>query len=256
MDWSAPVIVLATRPFGEGDALATVFGAERGVWRGLARGGGGRRGSALWQQGNLLAVRWVARLSEQLGALSGEMVHPAAALAMDDSLALAILNAAAAVAEGALPEREPEPQVFAGLLDLITHLSEGAALLSDLVRWEKALLAAVGYGLDLSRCAVSGSTKDLAFVSPRSGRAVSRAEAAPWQGRLLPLPSFLLGEATAGPEDWRDGLRLTGHFLSHAVFGLHHRPLPQARLLLYDRVAAMAARMESPSSCPTQSPNA
>jgi DNA repair protein RecO (recombination protein O) len=250
MEWSAPAIVLATRPFGEGDVLATVFGAEQGVWRGLARGGGGRRGAALWQRGNLLAVRWIARLPEQLGTLTGEMVHPSAAFAMNDGLALAILNAAAAVAEGALPEREPEPQVFAGLLDLITRLPEGASLLSDFVRWEKALLAAVGYGLDLSRCALCGSEEDLAFVSPRSGRAVSRVAAAPWQGRLLPLPSFLLGAAASGPDEWRDGLRLTGHFLAHAVFGPHHKPLPQARLLLYDRVAAMAASTESP--CPTR----
>ncbi len=249
MEWSAPVIVLETRRFGEGDVVATVFGAEQGVWRGLARGGGGRRGAALWQRGNLLEVRWVARLADQLGGLTGEMVHPAGALAMEDALQLTILNAAAAVAEGALAEREPEPQIFAGLLDLIGRLPEGAARLAEVVRWESLLLAALGYGLDLSRCAVSGTSEDLAFVSPRSGKAVSRAAAAPWQGRLLKLPTFLLGAAPSGPAEWRDGLALTGHFLARAVFGLRHKPLPQARLLLYDRVAAMAAEAES--QCPS-----
>jgi DNA repair protein RecO (recombination protein O) len=249
MEWSAPVIVLETRPFGEGDVVATVFGAEQGVWRGLVRGGAGRRGAALWQRGNLLEVRWVARLADQLGGLTGEMVHPAGALAMEDALQLAMLNAAAAVAEGALPEREPEPQVFAGLLDLIGRLPEGAPRLAELVRWESVLLAALGYGLDLSRCAVSGAGEDLAFVSPRSGKAVSRAAAAPWEERLLRLPGFLVGTDNSGPAQWRDGLALTGHFLARAVFGLRHKPLPPARLLLYDRVAAMAADAES--QCPS-----
>ena len=254
MEWSAPVIVLQTRPFGEADVVATVFGAEQGVWRGLARGGGGRRGAALWQRGNLLSVRWAARLADQLGGLTGEMIHPAGALAMEDGLQLAILNAATAVAEGALPEREPEPKVFAGLLDLIGHLSEGAAQFAALARWETAVLAALGYGLDLSRCAVSGTGEDLAFVSPRSGKAVSRAASAPWQSRLLPLPAFLLGGAASGPgtsspAEWRDGLALTGHFLARDVFGTHHKPLPPARLLLYDRVASLAADAES--QCPT-----
>lgn len=250
MEWSAPVIVLAVRPFGEGDVLATVFGAEQGLWRGLARGGTGRRGAALWQQGNVLSARWAARLSDQLGGLSGEMLHPAAALAMEDGLRLAILNAATAVAEGALPEREPEMQIFAGLLAVIRRLPEGEGVLGDLVRWESGLLAALGYGLDLSRCAVRGTNADLAFVSPRSGRAVSRVEAAPWRDRLLPLPRFLIEAAASGPAEWRDGLRLTGHFLARSVFALRHKPLPQARLLLYDRVAAMAAEAES--RCPTQ----
>jgi DNA repair protein RecO (recombination protein O) len=250
MEWSAPVIVLETRPFGEADAVATVFAAEQGACRGLARGGGGRRGAAIWQRGNLLSVRWVARLAEQLGSFSAEMIHPAAALAMADALQLAMLNAALAVADGALPEREPQPAVFAGLLHLIGHLAEGAPLLPELVRWESGLLTALGYGLDLSRCAASGTAEDLAFVSPRTGRAISRTAAEPWQGRLLKLPAFLLGAAGSGPADWRDGLRITGHFLGRDVFGLRHRPLPQARALLYDRVAAMAAATES--ACPMQ----
>ncbi|MDA8051429.1 MAG: DNA repair protein RecO [Rhodospirillales bacterium] len=249
MEWSAPVIVLETRPFGEGDALATVFSAAEGTYRGLARGGSGRRGAALWQRGNVLSVRWVARLAEQLGSFSAEMIHPTAALAMADGLQLAMLDAALAVAEGALPEREPHPQVFAGLFDVIRHLAEGPAVLADLVRWEIGLLAALGYGLDLSRCAATGSNEHLAFVSPRTGRAVSETAAGPWRERLLKLPTFLLGPADSDPAAWRDGLLLSGHFLARNVFGLRHRPLPQARLLLYDRVAAMSVATEQP--CPT-----
>jgi DNA repair protein RecO (recombination protein O) len=244
MEWDAAAIVLDARPYGEGDAIATVMTAEHGTHRGLARGGASRGRTAIWQPGNLVQVRWVARLVEQLGSFSAELVHPAAALAMDDALNLAMLSAVCAVAEGALPEREPHPRVFDGLVHLIAHLSEGAALLPDLIRWEVSLLADLGYGLDLSSCAVSGETAGLAYVSPKTGRAVTVAAAGVWTSRLLRLPSFLVGGNEVGPEAWQDGLRLTGHFLARDAFGHHHRPLPAARQMLYDRVAALGAESE------------
>src|SRR5581483_4627873 len=119
MDWDAPAIVLDARPYGEGDAIATVMTEELGSHRGLARGGASRAQAAVWQPGNLVQVRWVARLADQLGSFSGEMIHAGAAAVMDDALALAMLSALCAVAEGALPEREPHPRVFHGLLHLI-----------------------------------------------------------------------------------------------------------------------------------------
>ncbi len=244
MDWDAPAIVLDARPYGEGDAVATVMTAEHGAHRGLARGGTARGRAAIWQPGNLIQARWVARLAEQLGSFSAELVHATAALAMDDALELTMLSAACAVAEGALPEREPHPRVFDGLLHLIAHLSRGAMLLSELVQWEAVVLADLGYGLDLTRCAVTGETSGLAFVSPKTGRAVTAAAAGVWTSRLLRLPPFLVGGNAATPADWRDGLRLTGHFLERDAFGHHHRPLPAARRMLYDRVAALAAESE------------
>jgi DNA repair protein RecO (recombination protein O) len=244
MDWDAPAIVLDARPYGEGDAIATVMTAEHGAHRGLARGGAARGRTAIWQPGNVIQVRWVARLSEQLGSFTAELVHPAAALAMDDALVMAMLSSVCAVAEGALPEREPHPRVFESLLHLIAHLSQGDAVLPDLIRWETVLLADLGYGLDLTCCAITGETAGLAFVSPKTGRAVTEAGAGIWTSRLLRLPSFLVGGNDAAPPDWRDGLRLTGHFLERDAFGHHHRPLPQARRMLYDRVAALAAESE------------
>ena len=244
MDWEAPAIVLDARPYGEGDAVATVMTAEHGAHRGLARGGAARGRTAIWQPGNLIQARWVARLSEQLGSFTAELVHPAAALAMDDALALTMLSSVCAVAEGALPEREPHPRVFEGLLHLIAHMSQGEVVLPGVIRWETTLLADLGYGLDLSSCAVTGETAGLAFVSPKTGRAVTEAGAGVWTSRLLRLPSFLVGGNDAAPPDWRDGLRLTGHFLERDAFGHHHRPLPQARRMLYDRVAALAAESE------------
>lgn len=241
MEWEAAAIVLDVRSYGEGDAVATVMTEAHGAHRGLARGGSSRRQAATWQPGNIVQARWVARLSDQLGSFSAELVHPAAALAMDDPLALAMLSGACAVAEGALPERESHPRVFGGLLHLLAHLSAGATSLADQVRWEAAVLAELGYGLDLSSCAVTGGTTDLVWVSPKTGRAVCDAAAGTWKARLLPLPGFLLSDASEGDAAaWRDGLRLTGHFLARDVFGLRHLPLPPARLALQDRVAALA----------------
>jgi DNA repair protein RecO (recombination protein O) len=248
MDWDAPAIVLDARPYGEGDAVVALMTAEHGLHRGLARGGAARGRTALWQPGNLVQARWVARLADQLGSFSAELIHPAAALAMEDPLTLAVLAAACATAEGALPEREPHPRTFDGLLALIVRLAAGGAPpVATLIRWESTLLADLGYGLDLASCAVTGATEQLAFVSPKTGRAVTEAGAGVWSARLLRLPQFLCTDSDrsaddASAEDWRDGLRLTGHFLARDAFGFHHRPLPQARQMLYDRVAALAAQ--------------
>ena len=264
MDWDAPAIVLDARPFNEGDAIATVMTGEHGLHRGLARGGTSRAQAGLWQAGNLVQVRWVARLSDQLGSFSAEMIHAGAAFVMDDPLALAMLSSLCAVAEGALPEREPHPRVFHGLVHLVARLPRGAVMLNDLILWETALLAELGYGLDLTSCALTGETTGLAFVSPRTGRAVTKAAAGIWKSRLLRLPDFLAGGINddtadasvpdAGAPDacaagWRDGLALTGHFLARDVFGAQHRPLPRARQMLYDRVAALAG--ESSTTEPT-----
>ncbi len=243
MEWEAPAIVLEARPYGEGGAIVSVLTAEHGRYTGLARGGTSRAQSGLWQPGNLVEVRWVGRLPDQLGHLTGEMVHPTAALAMDDPLALDILSAACALTADALPEREPQRAVFAGLLLLLAHLQEGGqALIADYIRWEMLLLEALGYGLDLSRCAATGATDELNWVSPRTGRAVSTAAAEPYRDRMLPLPSFLHGaQAERDPVAWLQGLRLTGHFLARDAFGARHRPVPPARERLEHRVADLAA---------------
>ncbi|MBV9813033.1 MAG: DNA repair protein RecO [Acetobacteraceae bacterium] len=241
MEWEAPAVLLDVRPFGEGDGIATVLTAEHGAYRGLARGAQSRSRAATWQRGNLVQARWVARIADQLGSLTAELVHPSAALALDDAWSLAILSAACAVAEGALGEREPHPLAFDGLVRVLAQLPQGMSVLADLVRWEAALLGELGYGLDFGCCAVTGATNDLRYVSPRTGRAVSQAGAGSYQARLLPLPDFLLGDGAGAPTAWRDGLRLTGHFLARDAFGLQHRPLPPARIALYHRVCDLAA---------------
>lgn len=250
MEWQEPAVVLEVRPHGDAAAVVTLLTEAQGRHAGLARGGASRAQAPIWQRGNLVEARWVARLADQLGSLTGELVHPAAALAMDDPLALALLAAACAVADGALPDREPHPRSFAGLVSLVARLPGGAApLLPDYLRWEAELLSELGYGLDLSRCALTGGTDDLAWVSPKSGRAVGAAAGEPWRDRLLPLPGFLLGQGgavgQAGPAEWLAGLRLTGHFLARDAFGHQHKPLPPARERLQDRIALLASPAEA-----------
>jgi DNA repair protein RecO (recombination protein O) len=234
MEWQEPAAVLEVAPYGEGDALVTVLTAGRGLWRGLVKGGNARAKVALWQPGNLIAARWVARHAEQLGLLSGEMVHPGAALAMDDRLHLAILKAACALAAGALPEREPYPESFAGLARLLAAINIEGLPLPALIGWELALLRELGFGLHLDASAIAGDNDVLAFVSPRTGRAVSLSAAGEWVNRLLKLPPFLLDGTSPSAADCLDGLKLTGHFLARDVFGARHRPLPPAREQLYD----------------------
>jgi DNA repair protein RecO (recombination protein O) len=241
MDWDLPAIVLNTRPYGEGDVIVTLMTDEHGAHRGLARGGGSRSQGGLWQAGNFVQARWVARMSDQLGSFRGELIHATAASVMDDPLALAMLSAVCAQAEDALPEREPHQAVFSAMVGLLPRLALGETVLPEVIGWETVLLTALGYGLDLTACAVTGATEGLAFVSPKTGRAVTAEGAGIWSERLLHLPSFMIGGMVSGPEDWRDGLRLTGHFLARDVFGARHKPLPMAREMLYDRVAAMVA---------------
>jgi DNA repair protein RecO (recombination protein O) len=241
MEWTAPAIVLESRPLGEGNAVVTLLTEQHGRHAGLVKGGSSRAQVATWLPGNLVEARWMARLADQLGALSGELVHPAAALAMEDPMALALLSSACAVAAEALPEREAHPAVFRGLLPVIAHLQRGAEeVIPDYIHWELLLLAELGYGLDLSRCAMTGDTADLTHVSPKSGRAVRSDIAAPYGERMLPLPPFLRKPSLAsGPADWVQALRLTGHFLARDAFGARHRPLPAAREALADRVTGL-----------------
>ena len=242
MEWQAPAVVLDIRPHGEAGLVVSLLTEAHGRHTGLAKGGASRTQASLWQPGNLIEAKWVARLAEQLGSLSAELVHAAAALAMEDPLALGVLRAATSVAEAALPEREAHPQAFHGLVALVATLARDAEqAVPELVRWEADLLADLGYGLDLARCAITGSADGLRYVSPRTGRAVSDQAAGEWRDRLLPLPPFLLGQGPSSPAEWLDGLRLTGHFLARDVFGTQHRPLPAARGMLADRLAALVA---------------
>jgi DNA repair protein RecO (recombination protein O) len=220
----------------------SVFTARHGRHAGLVRGGFGRRARPVYQQGNLLQITWRARLSEQLGALTGELKVPLAARLMAHPERLAGLAAACALLQTTLPERDPHPALYAELQGLLEQLVEGPSWPEGYVRFELALLAELGFGLDLARCAVTGTSEDLVYVSPASGRAVSRGGAGVYADRLLALPPFLLGRAPADAAQLTAGLRLTGAFLRRHLFDASERAMPEAR----DRLLARLARATAP----------
>jgi DNA repair protein RecO (recombination protein O) len=242
MEWQDEGIVLAARPYGEDALLLHLLTRVHGRHAGLVRGGQSRKVRALYEPGSRLAVAWRARLADHLGNFTAEPAGGAgAAVLLDRPGPLAALASALALAERALPEREPHAAVYDGLVALIAALAEehwGEAT----VAWELALLRDLGFGLDLSSCAATGRNDQLAYVSPKSGRAISLSAGEAWRERLLPLPAFLVGGEAGGEAAIYQGLRLTGFFLERDVFGPHHQPLPPARERLYARFAAAAAR--------------
>lgn len=237
MDWQDHGTILSTRPQGETSALIEVFTAAHGRHAGVVRGGASRKMVATLQPGSSVTVRWRARLEDQLGTFTVEPIASRAG-AMSDRLALAGLSATCAMLAFALPERAPHPALFTATEPLFAVIGDAVpGWPLDYLRWEMQLLDELGYGLDLSRCAVTGTREDLAFVSPRSGRAVSRAGAGDWAPRLLPLPACLLGQGPASWAEISDGLRLTGHFLDRFAAEHGSRTLPAARARL---IAALA----------------
>lgn len=239
MEWTEDAFVLSARAHGEAGAIVELLTEGRGRFVVHVAGGASRRMRPFLQAGARVIALYRARTAENLGSASLEPVGEGPAVLFDDPLALAGLASAAAVAAGALPEREPHPGAFAAFEALTAALSHDAVWPAVLVRFEAGLLEELGFGLDLSRCAVSGAVDDLVYVSPRSGRAVSRAAGAPYVDRLLKLPPFLLSsQGGLSDGDVGAGLALTGHFLERDVFAPLNRPLPPARVWLVERLTA------------------
>jgi DNA repair protein RecO (recombination protein O) len=240
MDWTDEAFVLAARRHGEGAAVVQLLTREHGRHAGLVHGGGSASKRSLVEPGNRVQAAWRGRLAEHLGRVTLEVERSYAATLMDDPKRLLALAAACAVAEVALPEREPHPAMFHATQALLDSLADTGDDVwpAIYIRWELGLLGELGFGLDLSACAATGQTDDLVFVSPRTGRAVSREAGAPYQDKLLALPAFLAPgegrEISVTPTDFLDGVRLTGYFLARHVFDPLNRPLPGARDRLAD----------------------
>ncbi len=233
MEWRDEGLLLAVRPHGETAAIIEVFTAAHGRHGGVVRGGASRRMTPFLQPGHQLDLTWRARLGEHLGHFTVEPLRSRAAI-LSDRRALTGLNALCALRCVALPERESLPGLFAQTGALADALAAGDVWEPLYLRWELALLDALGFGLDLSTCAVTGAQTDLAYVSPRSGRVVSRVGAGDWADRLLPLPPVLQG----GSGGHAEALALTGFFLTRGLEPvLQGRPLPEARNRLADLFA-------------------
>jgi len=217
MEWSGRGVVLTTRKLGESDVILEAMTRDHGRHLGLVRGGRSKRNRPVLQPGNELALTWKARLSDHLGQYQIEPETLRAGELMTSGLGLAGVQHLAFLLR-LLPERHPYPGLFDALGVVLDHLETADAGAALLIRFELELLCALGTGLDLSRCAATGSQDELVYVSPKSARAVSRDAGLPYHDRLLPLPSFLLdGQRQAGSElTWLDvtqGFALTGFFL-------------------------------------------
>lgn len=224
MEWTGEALLIGVRRHGESSVIAEAMVAGRGRHLGLVRGGRSRRLAPVLQPGNTIQLTWRARLEDQLGMFTVELLQARAAALIDDRTRLYLSQTVCELLH-LLPERDPHDRLLGMAVRLIDSAPDGAAL----ARFELALLDDLGFGLDLASCASTGATSDLTHVSPKSGRAVSRAAAQPYLDRLLPLPSFLTGRGNAGPHDIADALRLTSHFLQTHVWGPRQVERPATR---------------------------
>ncbi|MBO9395717.1 DNA repair protein RecO [Shimia sp. R9_2] len=237
MDWRDQGFVLSTRKHGETSVILEAFTETQGRHAGIVRGGISRKMIPILQPGGQVDLSWRARLSDHIGTYSVEPLRSRAAV-LSDRFSLAGLNVVTALLSFCLPDREPHPALYRQSVQLLDLLGQHELWPLAYLRWEMALLTELGYGLDLTSCAVTGSSDALVYVSPKSGRAVSAKGAGEWADRLLPLPPVLRGEGGAPDKEVLAALATTGYFLSEKLApDLGHKPLPDARARFIDRFA-------------------
>lgn len=242
MRFTTPAIVVGSRAHGEHGAVVRFMSPDHGLQAAYVRGARGRRMRPVLLAGNLVEARLSARTDTQLAQATVELVHSRAPL-LTEPLPSAAIDWATALTATVLPEAQPYPRLYAALDGLLAAVEAAPAASgwgAALVRYELLLLAELGFGLDLTICAVSGVGEQLVAVSPRTGRAVSRTEAAPYAGKLLPLPTFI---RAGGAGDWRDildGLALSGHFLLRDLVTDRAAPVAEARIRLIERLRRAA----------------
>ncbi|WP_368188364.1 DNA repair protein RecO [Aestuariibius sp. HNIBRBA575] len=235
MEWRAEGTLISLRKHGENAAIIEVLTAEHGLHAGVVRGASSRKMTPILQPGSQIDVTWKARLEDHLGSFTVEPIRGRSALIMNDRLALAGLNAICGLLSFVLAEREPHADLYLRTQELLDLLGRTDAWPLAYLRWEVALLDEMGFGMDLTACAVTGHNDALIYVSPRSGRAVSASAAGEWADRLLPLPPVLLGEGFAPNYEILQGLQTTGYFLANQLAkSLGNKPLPAARQRLID----------------------
>lgn len=237
MQWEAEALVLASRAHGESSAIIDVFSREHGRFAGLVRGGNSRRLRPILQPGNMVTASWRARLSEHLGTMTIDAGRAHAAQALGEPTLLAGLSSLCALMQ-ITPERQAYPRLYDTVQIVLSALDDDALWPVLLARFEMALLDEIGFGLDLSCCAATGVIEQLEYVSPRSGRAVSRDAAQPYLDKMFVLPAFLMDPAAeAEVEDVRLAMELTGHFLERRVYLPNGQKMPPARQRLIDMLA-------------------
>jgi len=241
---TTPAIVVALRPHGEHGAVVRLMTPEHGLQVAYVRGARGRRLRPVLVPGNQVEAALSARTETQLAQGSVELVHSRAPL-LAEPLPAAGIDWVSALTATALPESQPYPRLYEaldGLLSAIEAAPAASGWGAALVRYELLLLAELGFGLDLDRCAVTGDNDELIAVSPRSGRAVSAAEAEPYLGKLLALPRFVREGGSASWSEILEGLALTGHFLMRDVITDRSAPVGEARIRLVERLRRAAGQ--------------
>lgn len=235
MQWADEALILDCGKYAEHAAIVYVFSREHGRYSGVSKAALSNRNRATYQPGNLVHVEWKARLPEHMGTVTCELVQSFAALVMADMVRLSAMSSACALIKACLPERDPHPALYDALRRLFLSIAHEEPLEWQMqyARFELLLLRECGIGLDLSECVATGTREELVYVSPKSGRAVSRAAGEPYHDKLLPLPAFLQDPLGIAPfEAIRDALMLTGFFLDAYWREAHHKELPGARARL------------------------
>ena len=231
MEWRDEGVIIGLKRHGETSVIVELMTRAHGRHLGIVKGGRSRRMQTVLQPGNSAECVWRARLDEHLGTYAIEVTRSRAAEIMETPLALHGMNLVSMLMR-LLPERDPHPALYETLLIVMDHLPKREIAPALMVRLEMAILTELGFGLDLTECAATGQTEDLIYVSPKSGRAVSRDAGEPWRDRLLRLPAFLGdGERVSTPDrdEIRDGFALTGFFLERDVYGPRGQATPEVR---------------------------
>ena len=237
MEWTSEGVIVSVRKYGENSVIIDTLTPTHGRHLGVVRGGASRKMAATIQPGSQVKLEWRARLEEHLGNFRVEQLESRSDM-FDDRLRLAALSSICSIVTFSFPERMPVAELYNSTLNLMDTLNTGGDWKPLYALWELQVLEEMGFGLDLTSCAVTNVTQDLIYVSPKSGRAVSRKAAGEWKERLLPLPSFLRNKfETANHEDILNSLKTTGHFLSSwLATSLGERKLPEARNRLISRL--------------------
>lgn len=230
MEWVDEGIIMGLRRHGEANAIVEVLTAAHGRHLGLVRGGASRRQAPMLQPGNEVHLTWRARLDEQLGNFTVEVMRARSGMLMEQGHSAFAFSHIGSLVR-LLPERDPHPALHAVLSETVEHLTDPALAAMLIAKLELAMLAELGFGLDLESCAATGGRNDLLYVSPKSGRAVSREAGEPWRQQLFALPYFLIGSVAEPPggDDLRAAFELTGHFLGRRVFEPRGLALPDSR---------------------------
>lgn len=228
MQWTSEAIIIKQQQFSDDKLLCWFFSSSHGVYKGLLTLNKKTRNQV--QLGNIIHATWRARLEEHLGSYYCELLRPLSMAIINDKLKLNSVLSLCSILSSCLPERTLESKIYDETISYLLSLKDHKDWLTEYIRLELSILQELGYGLNLDACADTGSEEDLYYVSPKTGRAVSKSSGKPYHDKLLLLPQFLINEASASEQDIANGLKLNEHFIHKNFYQPHSQEIPQARI--------------------------